>query len=165
MGEPDRGRIQPLRPLQLGFGALFDAVPDAVVIAEAGVGLIHFWNPAAEKLFGYTASEALGLPIEDLMPERMKELHRAGLGRYNRTGHGGYIDAHTAIELPAVRKDGEELTIELTLGGLEALPVTGRFVIAIIRDMTERDRREEELRQRLVRLQGELLERHPQTAE
>lgn len=93
------------------------------------------------------------------MPERMRELHRHGLARFNRTEHGGYIDAHTPIELPALRRDGSEFAIELTLTALEDMPVPGRFVMAIVRDITARARRDEDLRQSHTRLQAELGQR------
>lgn len=114
--------MEPFQPYQLGLGKAFELLRDAVVVAEAGAGQIVFWNPAVENIFGYPADEAIGSPIEMLMPDRMRELHRHGLARFNRTGHGGYIDSHAPIELPALRKGGEEFAIEISLTALDDMP-------------------------------------------
>lgn len=129
---------------------------DAVIITEAGQGVVAFWNRAAEEMFGYHAGEANGLPLERLMPERMRPLHKAGLARYHTTGRGGYIEAGKPVQLPAVTKDGVEISIELTLSALNELSLPGRYVLAIARDITERVRKEQELRQSHARLQERL---------
>ncbi|QIN80084.1 PAS domain S-box protein [Rubrobacter marinus] len=138
-----------MRPQDLGIGKLFENVRDAVIVAEAGTGRIVLWNRAATEVFGYAPEEALGMSVEEVVPERLKERHRAGLSRYRDTGHGPYIDSYTVLDLPAVRKGGEEVSIELTLSPVEPLPESeaeGRFVLAVVRDVTERKRAEEALR-------------------
>ena len=124
-----------IRPQDLGIGRLFERVRDAIIVAEASSGRIVLWNPAATKVFGYSSSEALGLRVEALIPERLKAQHRAGITRYRETGHGYYIDSDESLDLPALRKTGEEIRIEMTLspispvhGGSEDEP----FVLAII---------------------------------
>src|SRR4051812_46996881 len=62
------------------FDAIVNSARDAVVVAD-DAGLVLFWNPAAEELFGYAASEIIGRPVTDLMPERYRAAHRAGLAR------------------------------------------------------------------------------------
>jgi PAS domain S-box-containing protein len=131
-------------PADLGFGVLFWSIRDAVVVGEAESGLIALWNPAAEALFGYPATEAVGMPLEALVPERLREAHRAGLARYAAGGSGPLLEASTAIEVPALRKGGQEIDVELTLNPLEGASVPGRFVLALIRDATARQRLERE---------------------
>src|ERR671917_2416523 len=104
-----------LRPEDLGFGKLFERVRDAVIVADANTQRIVLWNPAAEKMFGYSASEALELRVEALVPENLKDDHRAGIARYAETGHGPYVDADRPLELPAVKKDDEQISVELSL--------------------------------------------------
>jgi two-component system sensor histidine kinase/response regulator len=145
--------FEPLLPHQLGFGSLFDTMNDGVVVAEAGEGLVLLWNPAAALIFGYTKEEIVGKPIEMLMPERMREMHRAGFARFARTEHGPYIDSHKPVELPAMHKDGTEIAIELTLSKIESLP---GYVLAVVRDITMRIHEQEELRQSHSRLQSQL---------
>jgi PAS domain S-box-containing protein len=141
----------------LGIGKLFERTRDAVIVADAETQQIVLWNPAATNIFGYSASEALELRVETLVPEYLKEQHRAGLSRYAQTGRGPYIDSHSPLELPALRKDGEEIHIELSLSPIGLVNETvgeGRFVLAIIRDITERKRVEEALRDREERFQA-----------
>jgi PAS domain S-box-containing protein len=120
-----------------GIGGLFERLLDAVVVARLSTGRIVLWNPAAEKLFGYTAEEAVGKPIEILMPEPISHLHRAGLERYARTGHGLIVDADSPVEMPARTKQGDEIRVELALSELHS-PSGERFALAVIRDATLR---------------------------
>ena len=141
-----------MRPQDLGLGMLFDTVRDAVIVAEASTGRIVLWNPAATEIFGYSTGEALdGLNVESLLPEHLLERHRAGLSRYHDTGYGPYIDSYDVLDLPGVRKGGEEIRIELTLSPVDPLPDAvaegRRFVLAVVRDVTERRRVEETLRE------------------
>ena len=132
------------------MGRLFESIRDAVIVADATTGRIVLWNPAAEQIFGYSASEALGMSVEDLVPDYLGARHRAGMAGYRDTGHGRYIDSNTVLDLPAVRKSGEEVRIELTLSPIEPVDgaaAEGRFVLAIVRDATGRKRAEEELRE------------------
>jgi PAS domain S-box-containing protein len=140
-------------PQDLGIGHLFEHVRDAVIVAEAATGRIVLWNPAATEIFGYPASEALEMNVENLVPARLRDRHRAGLASYRETGHGTYIDSPSLLELPAVRKSGEEICIEMSLSAIE--PVGGkaangggqeRYALAIIREVTDRKRAEEEIR-------------------
>jgi PAS domain S-box-containing protein len=139
-----------LRPEDLGFGRLFERVRDAVIVADAMTQRIILWNAAAAKMFGYSTSEALELRVEALVPEPLKAAHRAGIARYAETGHGPYIDSDALLDLPAVRKNDEEIYVELSLSPIGLVDDTNggsRFVLAIIRDVTERKRAEEALRQ------------------
>jgi PAS domain S-box-containing protein len=148
-------------PQDLGIGRLFERIRDAVIVADAESQRIMLWNPGATGMFGYSSSEALELKVEPL-----KAQHRAGIARYAKTGHGSYIGSHEVLELPAVRKDGEHISIELSLGPIspvhEADGSGGRFVLAIIRDITERKRIEEEVRQLNRDLEKRVAERTEQ---
>src|SRR5215212_5438915 len=104
-----------LRPEDVGFGRLFERIQDAVIVAEARTQRIVLWNQAAAKMFGYSASEALKLRVEALVPKPLKSAHRAGIARYAETGHGPYVDSDMPLDLPAVRKDGVEISVELSL--------------------------------------------------
>src|SRR5579859_4295162 len=137
--------LTPLTPADLGIGRLFSEIRDAVVVGDATTGRIELWNPAAERLFGYTAEEAIGQPIEMLMPEAVRERHRAGLAHYRATGHGQLVDGGVPVEVPAARKDGRDITIELTLTPIRGGVDEQRFVLAMIRDVTERRRTRDDL--------------------
>jgi diguanylate cyclase (GGDEF)-like protein/PAS domain S-box-containing protein len=129
-------------PLQdLGIDELLESVRDAVVVVDAHSGRIVLWNAAATKTFGYSSSEALEHSWTVIVPERFKAQCEAGMARYRDTGHGPYIDSHVVLELPAARKDGKEITIEIALSPISLshnVENRGRLVLAIIRDVTER---------------------------
>src|SRR5215218_6303768 len=138
-----------MRPEELGIGTLFGRIREAVIVADARSQRIVLWNPAAANIFGYSTSEALELTIEELVPEPLKAQHRAGITRYAETGRGPYIDSRRLLELPALTKGGEEIYVELSLSPIGLVDDTNggrRFVLAIVRDVTERKRAEEALR-------------------
>jgi PAS domain S-box-containing protein len=155
-----------LRPEDLGFGRLFERIRDAVIVADASTQRIVLWNAAAAKMFGYSASEALKLRVEELVPEPLKAAHRTGITRYARTGHGRYIDSDAPLDLPAVRKNGQEIDVQLSLSPIrpvdEADDGEAHFVLAIIRDVTERKRAEEAVRQLNKDLENRVEERTSQ---
>ena len=104
-----------MRPQELGIGELFGRIREAVIVADARTQRIVLWNPAATNIFGYSLSEALDLRVEALVPWHLKARHRMGIARYAQTGHGAYIDSQRLLDLPALRKGGEEISIELSL--------------------------------------------------
>ncbi len=142
-----KAHLSNLQPEDVGIGRLFDSVRDAVILADTETQQIVLWNPAATKIFGYSTSEALELRVEALVPEYLKARHRTGMTRYGETGQGAYVDSHKLLTLPALTKSGEQIWIELSLSPIRNVPDLDdrRYVLAIIRDITERKRAEEQL--------------------
>ena len=142
-----------MRPQDMGIGKLFESVRDAVIVAKADTGRIVLWNPAATEVFGYTPTEALDLRVESLVPAQLRARHWVGMSRYLITGHGPYIDSHTPLDVPALHKTGKEIKeirVELSLSSITPTYESkseGRFVLAVVRDVTEGKRAEEALRE------------------
>jgi protein-histidine pros-kinase len=132
--------------MDFGIGTLFWQIPEAVIVADAATGKVLLWNPAAEDLFGYRAAEMVGREVDAIIPARYRAAHHQGLARYHDTGHGHLIDARRAVELPALRRDGTELTVELSLSAATG-PNGERYALAIIRDVTARKTAERAMRQ------------------
>jgi PAS domain S-box-containing protein len=98
-------------------------------------GIVRDWNREAETIFGWRAAEAIGLPLDELIiPAEMGAMHRRGMARYLATGEATILGKR--LELPAVRKDGSRLTVEVRMTALE---VKGTTVFsAFLHDITER---------------------------
>lgn len=131
--------------------ALVAAIGDAVVVADPE-GAITIWNPAAERIFGFTETEALGRTLDLITPERHRRRHWDGYAETMRTGTTRY-GAET-LRVPAIHKDGRQLSIAFTVGMVRdaADRVTG--IVAVIRDETDRWSEEKRLRQRVAELEA-----------
>ncbi len=119
------------------FQAVLESTPDALIMAD-GEGRILLINRQAEKLLGYLRNDVLGLPVETLMPERYREEHPTNRRAYVLEP-ATRLMGHTH-ELFAVRRDGVEVPVEVGLSYLEM--DGGPVVVAAMRDVTERRKRE-----------------------
>jgi PAS domain S-box-containing protein len=128
---------------------------DDAIISKTLTGIVTSWNRAAERMFGYTASEVLGKSISILFPPERLEEEREIITRLKR---GERIDHY---ETERIRKDGTLLDVSLTVSALK--DHNGRIIGAskIARDITERKRAEAELQQaqEKLRLYAEVLEK------
>lgn len=126
---------------QLKIKTMAEASYDAFVMADAR-GSILFWSPAAERMYGWTAEEALGKEIHELIaPPSYHAAAREGMRNFAVTGTGPVMD--TVLEFDSVRRDGSSLPVERSLS---AFQVDGEyFVVGILRDVSERKRFLEEL--------------------
>ena len=132
------------KPEAFGIGNLFHRISDAVVVADASTETVVLWNRSAERLFGYPSEEAVGMALHCLVPDELRQRHRAGVAHYQKTGTGDLVGTGHPIEVEAVRKDGTRVAIELSLTAVEAQEQAGtRYALALIRDATERKIAEE----------------------
>ncbi len=115
--------------------AVFRAAPDGFFVVDAE-GAIRDLNPAAERMFGYDRAELLGLPIETLVPDRSRGIHRAEREAYARDPHARPMGI--GLELAGRRKDGSEFPVEISLSPMAA--GAAQHVVAAVRDVTERQR-------------------------
>ncbi len=132
---------QRLRESEERHRAITETAQDAVITADAE-GSIRFWNTAAEKIFGFSAAEAVGKNMMELIvPPQYHEAKRKGLAEFGHTGHGAAIGQ--TLELTALRKDGTEFLIEISLSGYKR--GDDFMAVALIRDITERRSLESQL--------------------
>ena len=129
------------------FRTIADMAVNGMLTADSR-GNIDFFNRAAERLFGYASEEVIGKNLTMFIPERYRNAHKAGLERYLKTGESPIIGR--TVELEALKKDGTEFSIELSVGRWEAGEEP--MFTAIIRDITERKKAEESLHDALQRL-------------
>lgn len=140
--------MEPVATIDLA--ALVRAAGDAIVVADPE-GLVRFWNPAAERIFGFTEAEALGQSLDLIIPERFRARHWTGYREVMRTGVTRY--GTDILRVPAGRKDGQRVSIAFTVALLKdaAGRVTG--IAAVMRDETTRWEEEQALRRRLAELE------------
>ena len=112
--------------------AMLDAALDAVVSIDHE-GMVIEFNAAAERMFGYSREQAMGREMASLIvPERLRAAHRSGMARFLATGQATVLGRR--LELPAVRADGSEFEIEISICRL-AIPGPPRFT-AFLRDLS-----------------------------
>lgn len=131
-----RSQAEALRESEEIFRSITSAAQDGIVMND-GDGNISYWNQAAEKIFSYSATEAMGLNLHKLLaPTRYLDSHEKAFANFVESGHGNLVGKTTEVE--AVRKDGTEIPIELSLS---AVKIKGKWNgVGIVRDITERKR-------------------------
>lgn len=144
------GDFDETMPHAIDFGRLVEVAGDAVVVSDAD-GAIVVWNRAAERIFGFSASEAIGQPLDLITPERQRQRHWDGYFKTMRTGVTRY--GADVLRVPAVHKDGRTLSIAFTVSLLHDAEEKVSGIAAIIRDETRRWAEERQMRQRLADLE------------
>ena len=156
MTAPRRARSpEPISPIG---AALRDIVAHALqaVVTMDERGRITGWNAQAEELFGWTAEEVLGRPMDEvIIPRRYRAAHRRGLRAYRLTRHGPILEVPTDVS--ALHRDGHEFEVEVSITAL-ADP-SGTTFVGFIRDLSERRRLAEALDDSTAQLQLAIAER------
>lgn len=129
---------------------LLAATDDAVVVTDAA-GVICFFNRAAEAMFGHKRQQALGATLDLIIPERLRERHWDGFHQAIARGTSSY--AGRLLAVPAVRADGEQISVEFTVALLRDEAGSIRGVGAVLRDVTARWEEQRALRARLRELE------------
>jgi PAS domain S-box-containing protein len=134
----------------IDFEQLVRTMGDAVVVSDAD-GAIVVWNAAATRLFGFGEEEALGQPLDLIIPDRLRGRHNEGYAKTVATGVTRY--GTSLLKVPALHKDGRQLSIAFTVALLTGPQGEVQGVAAIIRDDTARFNDERTMRRRIAELE------------
>lgn len=126
--------------------AILGSGGDAIIAADAA-GMILFWNPGAERIFGFSAAEAIGQSLDLIIPQALRERHWHGYHEVMRTGQSRYGQGDL-LAVPGLRKDRKRISLEFTIVPLRAKDGTLQGMGAIMRDVTARFEELRSLRQR-----------------
>lgn len=148
--------VMELARIQDRTSSILRQSPDAYLCTDES-GRITDWNPAAERLFGWSRDEALRRDLAELLiPADHVDAHHAGMAKFRTTGTGPVIGK--SVELPARHKSGSVFTAEFSIGGLEV--TDGYIAFAFVRDIQDRLAAQEAVQQSRARLQ-QVLENIP----
>jgi len=146
----DRKKMEEaLKESEQKFRMINSAAYDAIIMMD-NEGKISYWNKAAEKMFGYKAEEIIGKHLHyTLAPKSFHEAYDKGFSRFKDTGEGTAVGK--TLELTAIKKDGTEFPIELSLSSVK---IKDKWcAIGIVRDITDRKKAEESLKKYQMKIQ------------
>lgn len=123
-------------------------VSDAIIAADRD-GVIQFWNPGAERIFGFSSEEALRQSLDLIIPERQRARHWDGYREVMSTGQSRYGQGDL-LAVPSMRKDGTRISVEFTIIPLKDTDGRMEGMAAIMRDVTKRFEEMRALRRRLA---------------
>src|SRR5690606_7357056 len=116
--------------------AFLSEIPDGVLLSD-DQGVIRMWNAGCERIFGFTADEAIGQSLDIIIPENLRARHWEGYAKTMRTGQTRYGKGDL-LAVPALRKDGTRISVEFSI--LPFRDAAGRIVGigAVMRDVTRK---------------------------
>ncbi|GAA3862787.1 ATP-binding protein [Celeribacter arenosi] len=137
-------KTEEIEQTQSRLQAIISTSIDAVLVVGKS-GRVIDYNGAAERIFGYSRSEAIGVDIAELIiPDHLRELHEAGMHRYLSTGQKRVV-GKGLVRLEAKHKDGTLFPVELSINAATSRESGGEFFVSYIRDISQRAAEESEL--------------------
>ncbi|MCV7219908.1 PAS domain-containing protein [Mycolicibacterium elephantis] len=124
--------------------------PDAIIAADRD-GVVTFWNAGAQRIFVFTAEQAVGESLDLIIPERLRARHWAGWKQVMATGQSRY-GAGDLLAVPALRQDGTRISVEFTIHPLRDAHGDMAGFAATLRDVTARFEETRRLRRQLAAL-------------
>src|SRR4051795_9361076 len=132
-----------------GLGdALLATASDAIIATDRG-GVVTFWNPGAERIFGFSSAEAVGRPLDLIIPENLRTRHWSGYHRAMETGESRYGHGDL-LSVPGLTKDGRRISVEFTIMMLKDAHNRPAGTVAILRDVSKRFEEIRELRRKVA---------------
>ena len=131
---------------------LVAGLPDAIIYADAQ-GVISEWNDAAQRIFGFSAAEAVGQSLDLIIPQNLRERHWTGYDQTMRTGQSRY-GAGDLLSVPALHKDGRRISVEFTIVPFKDAAGQMEGIAAVMRDVTARFEEVRALRRQVKELQA-----------
>jgi PAS domain S-box-containing protein len=133
-------------------GRILDGSPEAVVVCDP-FGRVRYWNRGAERIFGFAPIEAVGVSLDVIIPRRLRERHWNGWKAVMASGETRYGEGQL-LSVPALHKDGRQLSIEFSVQLLKDANGRVEWIVALIRDVTARYRRDKAVRAKLAALKA-----------
>lgn len=128
--------------------AILASAADAILATDRE-GTVNFWNPGAERLFGFSKKEAIGASLDLIIPERLRKRHWDGWLHVMENGETRY-GAGDVLAVPAMTKDGRQISVEFTIILLRDADQQIVGMAAVLRDVTKRFEETRRLRRQLA---------------
>jgi PAS domain S-box-containing protein len=138
---------------EIDYAALVQQSPDAAILADRE-GKILVWNTTAERIFGFSAAEAIGQTLDIIVPEAFRERHWTGYDRALAAGETKYVGQW--LPTRSMKADGTEIYVELGFAMIHDASGAVTAVLGTARDITERFTRDRAERRRVRDLEAEL---------
>jgi PAS domain S-box-containing protein len=138
--------------LERFYRIFVETTPDAIVYADAA-GVIRLWNRGAQRIFGWTAAEAVGRSLGIIIPEHLRAGHWDGYRKTMASGVTRFGDGDV-LAVPALREDGRRVSIEFTIVPFHGVDGRMEGIAAMMRDVTARFEEMKALRRQLAEMGG-----------
>lgn len=127
---------------------ILEGSSDAIIVCDT-LGHVRFWNVGAERVFGFSRTEAMDASLDLIIPARFRARHWTGWKTAMQTGRTRYGEGQL-LAVPALTKNGRQISIEFSIQLLQDANARIEWVVAIIRDVTELYNRDKALRAELA---------------
>jgi PAS domain S-box-containing protein len=128
--------------------ALLGSASDAIIATDRD-GVVTFWNPGAERIFGFSSADAVGQSLDLIIPDNLRSRHWAAFHRTMETGESRYGHGDL-LSVPGLTKDRRRISVEFTIVILRDAQNHPAGTAAILRDVTKRFEETRELRRKLA---------------
>jgi len=130
--------------------AILTTASDAIIATDRA-GIINFWNPGAERIFGFAAEEVIGRSLDLIIPDNLRARHWDGFHRVMATGESHYGQGDL-LAVPALTRSGGRISVEFTIVMLKDEHNRPAGTVAVLRDVTKRFEEVRTLKRQLAEL-------------